>query len=81
VKLGESFQTYNPTLAVRREYGTFQVKTPNGEELYLTCKPGEPVVIEWPDNGTANKLPFIVTKISEPVPLNMEHVAPIRQAG
>ncbi len=81
MKLGESIQTYNPTLAVRREYGTFQVKTPGGEELFITCKPGEPVGIEWPDN-TGNKLPFVVTKISEPLALTtMEHVAPIRAAG
>jgi hypothetical protein len=82
MKLGESIQTYNPTLAVRREYGTFQVKTPGGEELFITCKPGEPLAIEWPDSGNGNKYPFVVTKISEPVPLNLaEHVAPIRQAG
>jgi hypothetical protein len=80
MKLGETIQTYNPTLAVKREYGTFQVKTPNGEELFITCKPGEPVQLEWGDTGN-NRLPFFVTKISEPIPMTTEHVAPIRQAG
>jgi len=81
MKLGESISTYNPTQALKREYGTFEVKTPNGEELTMTCEPGKPPVITWPDNGT-NELPFVVTKISEPLVLNnTEHVAPIRQAG
>lgn len=80
MKLGESIQTYNPTLAVKREYGTFLVKTPDGEELFITCKPGEPMSIEWGDNG--NKLPFVVTKVSEPLNLTTtEHVAPIRATG
>jgi len=80
MKLGDSITTYNPTQALKREYGQFQVKTPGGEELFITCKPGEPVTVEWGDNG--NKLPFVVTKISEPLILNtQEHVAPIRAAG
>ena len=82
MKLGESIQTFNPTMAVKREYGTFQVKTPGGEELFITCKPGEPIALEWGDTGN-NKLPFVVTKISEPLALSTgEHaVAPIRAAG
>lgn len=79
MKLGESIQTYNPIAALKRETGTFQVTTPGGEELTVTCKPGDSIAnIQWatPEN---NK-PFVVTKLYEPVNYT-EHVAPIRQAG
>ncbi len=36
MKLGESIQTYNPTQALKREYGTFEVRTPGGEEHLQT---------------------------------------------
>lgn len=81
MKLGESISTYNPTLALKGKYGTFQVTTPSGEEFEMSCAPGQAPVLNWPDNGTHYK-PFIVTKISEPLAVNTtEHVAPIRQAG
>jgi hypothetical protein len=81
MKLGESIQTYNPSMAVKREFGTFQVKTPGGEELFITCRPGEVLSVEWGDTGN-NRLPYVVTKISEPLTLTTtEHVAPIRATG
>jgi hypothetical protein len=70
MELGEPFQTYSPTQALKREKnGTFLVTTPLGEEIYITCKPGpngETVTnIEWPPTQT--RKPFLVVKIAEPV--------------
>ena len=78
MKLGESINTYNPSLALKRETGTFHVTTPGGEELTVTCKPGESIAaIEWAD--PQNNRPFLVTKISEPV--TMEGRTALRQVG
>jgi hypothetical protein len=79
MKLGESIQTYNPTQALKREYGTFEVRTPGGEEITITCKPGDSMAnIQWTESE--NRKPFFVTKISEPVNLS-DHVTPLRQVG
>jgi hypothetical protein len=78
MKLGESIQTYNPTAALKREYGTFEVVTPGGEELTITCKPGDSIAnIQW--TNTENRKPFLVTKVSEPVMLS-SHAA-LREVG
>jgi hypothetical protein len=66
--LGESIYTFDPAVALRGESGTFCVITPTGEELLITCKPGNSIAsVEWADHH--EKKPFTVTKISEPVPV------------
>jgi hypothetical protein len=66
MQLGESINTYDPGVALEGEIGTFQVSTPGGEKLYITCKPGDALAsIQWGEGES--KKPFLVTKISEPV--------------
>jgi len=77
LQLGESINTFDPGMALQGEVGTFEVTTPGGEQLYITCKPGDTVAnIRWGDVG--NKLPFLVTKISEPA--TRESHQPLRVA-
>ncbi len=79
MQLGESINTYDPAIALRDEYGTFLVITPGGEELLITCKPGQTVAgIHWADQQQ-NRKPFLVTKVSEPA--NVKGVTPITQAA
>lgn len=78
LQLGDSINTYDPGVALKGEHGTFLVTTPGGEELTITCKPGDSIPnLQWTDSG--NKRPFMVTKISEPV--TREAHAPLRQVG
>lgn len=78
MKLGESIQTYNPTMVLKRETGIFHVKTPGGEELTVTCEPGETLGnIAWTHPDKNN--PFVVTKIGEPVATT--GYQPLRVAG
>ena len=78
MRLGESINTYDPALARQGEYGTFQVITPGGETLLITCKPGLAFAhIGWADQQ--NKRPFLVTKVSEPV--RLEGATPITEAA
>ncbi len=78
--LGQTIQTYNPTQALKREKtGTFLVVTPGGEEIYITCRPGDSVAnIEWAD--PANRKPFLVSKIAEPVNVMGAH-RPLEAVG
>ena len=78
MKLGESINTYDPALALRGESGNFLVRTPGGEELMITCKPGETFgKVRWA--GHQNQQPFLVTKVSEPV--RLEGATPITEAA
>ena len=78
MRLGEAINTYDPTLALQGEYGTFQVVTPGGEILLITCKPGQAFAnIHWAD--PQNKRPFLVTKVSEPA--HVEGATPITEAA
>lgn len=78
MKLGESINTYDPALALRGEHGNFLVVTPGGEELLITCSPGQTLAnIQWADQQT--KKPFLVTKISEPV--QVRGAVPITEAA
>lgn len=75
--LGGSIQTYDPVLALRGQTGTFQVKTPSGEELFLTCHADEGLTgIQW---GNEPHSPFLVTKISEPVTRRLEGSGTIKE--
>jgi hypothetical protein len=78
MRLGESINTYDPALALRGERGNFLVKTPGGEELMVTCEPGQTFGnIRW--HGHQNQQPFLVTKISEAVTL--KGITPITEAA
>lgn len=75
--LGQSINTYDPVLALRGQTGTFQVKTPSGEEVFLTCHADEGLVgIQW---GSQPQQPFLVTKISEPVTRRLEGSGTIKE--
>ena len=84
MNLGGSINTYDPSVELKGETGTFRVTTPGGEKLYVKCEPGElPTIIGWGD--PANLKVFLVTKMSEPVNANAsgtEHITPfVRQTG
>jgi hypothetical protein len=82
MNLGQSINTYNPTIELLRETGTFKVTTPSGEKIYVACEPGGyPTVIQWSDAD--NRKPFLLTKMSEPVSgSGTEHITPfVRQAA
>ena len=84
MKLGDSINTYDPSVELKWENGTYRVTTPGGEKLYLKCEPGEfPTIIGWGD--PANQKVFLVTKMSEPVnatATGTEHITPFaRQTG
>jgi len=67
--LGQSINTFDPAEALNDEYGTFKVTTPGGDYFYVTCTPGHSITsLTWGNN--ANRQPFLVTKISEPVTLD-----------
>jgi hypothetical protein len=66
LQLGESINTFDPAVALRGEYGTFEVITPDGGHLRLTCLPGHSIAsVQWAEYR--ERRPFVVTKISEPV--------------
>lgn len=80
MKLGESIQTYNPTQALKREIGTFEVVTPGGEELTINCEPGQTLAgILW--TNSENRKPFFVTKIAEPVTMAKHAPTALREVG
>jgi hypothetical protein len=64
LRLGQSIKTYDPAEALKDEYGTFRVMTPNNEELLITCKPGHSISNV---QTTTRSGAWLVTKISEPV--------------
>ena len=70
-QLGETITTVDPAVALRGQYGTFQVTTPGGDELLITCKPNHSISnVEWAD--TYGRRFFTVRKISEPTMGNEE---------
>ena len=78
MNLGEAIRTYDPAVALRDETGCFQVTTPSGDELFITCKPGHSIVsLQWGVEGQ----PFLVTKISEPVTNTEVNTPPVIQGG
>jgi hypothetical protein len=82
MKLGDQIKTYNPTIELNGETGSFRVTTPGGENFYLRCEPGEPpTIVAWTDpaNGGNNRT-FLVTKMSERVTAP-EHALPFRQTA
>jgi hypothetical protein len=84
MKLGDSINTYDPTVELKGQAGTFRVTTPGGEKLYLRCEIGEPpTIIGWNEPGVygTNRV-FLLTKMSEPVnTAGNEHITPfVRQA-
>jgi hypothetical protein len=65
MKLGDKINTYEPTVALKLEEGTFRVNTPGGENLYVQCEPGElPRIVQWNDGMGSGKV-FTITKITE----------------
>ena len=78
MKLGDRINTYDPALALRGETGTYHVVTPGGEELMVTCEPGQSFGnIRWASHH--NQRPFLITKVSEPVTL--KGATPITEAA
>jgi hypothetical protein len=85
MKLGDQVKTYNPTIELNGETGSFRVTTPGGENFYLRCELGEPpTIVGWgdPANGGGNNpnRVFLVTKMSERVTAP-EHALPFRQTA
>lgn len=78
MRLGQSINTYDPALALKGEQGTFQLVTPGGEELLITCTPEQSFGnVYWANQQ--NKRPFLITKVSEPV--HLEGATPITEAA
>jgi hypothetical protein len=83
MELGETINTYNPTIELTGENGTFKVTTPGRENFYLRCKTGElPTIVAWTDpaNPGGNNKVFVVTKMSERG-TTQEHALPFRQTA
>lgn len=70
MQLGETIATYDVDLALRGETGKFEVKSPNGEVHYLTCRPNRFFGKSEPTAEQLSSRSFLIKKIAELVELN-----------
>jgi hypothetical protein len=64
MKLGDSINTYDPTIELKGEFGTFRVTSPNGKSLYVRCgADSPPTIVQWGE--PRNPEIFTVTKVGE----------------
>jgi hypothetical protein len=67
MQLGETIATYDLGLALRGQWGEFEVTSPTGEIYHVICDPNHSISnLEWARTRN-NPQPFMVRKIAETV--------------
>ena len=82
MQLGETIATYDVDLALRRETGKFEVRGPNGDIHYVTCRPNRLVANAETSASQIYPGAFLIRKIAELVGVEkIDADAVARQGG